>query len=456
MNSTLKTALPIVLVVLMVFGVTFMSQFTAPQKAKDDGGPADLPPPLEVPLAERYAGYFEIGTTGRENRVAFMIRNARETPVYLTALTPSCALCTSASAAVIPPEVIRPCVDKTLPGLLTPLLPTNAILSAAAWTQARTQLKWHAFEFSNASNKFELPAAAPHTGPAWAVLELGFDMKDAGAPAPRKAYFDVYDAQGQKLLPQPFTFTVYSGGREVQELTTTEFHVGTLTEGNPAQTFEVQCISALRDDLPPPAVAVGNNDPYVTVGPPQPLSAETLQNLSRAASAPATAGAQPPPPIYYRSGYRIPITVNREAGGKPMDVGAFDKEVFVSGGPGVTLKKPLRAHVQGSVAGIIQLENVTKIDFGSYDSNFAQKKEVRLWTDKPGVELEALPEQTVPTFLKAALGPPTSAAGRTYWPLTVQIPTKEGRQPPWDGIVYLRTKGPTPVTIRVQVSGHGR
>ncbi|QEL18175.1 hypothetical protein [Limnoglobus roseus] len=275
-------------------------------------------------------------------------------------------------------------------------------------------------------------------------------------PSPRHAYFDAYDAKGQKLLPQPFNFTVYSGGREALELLKTEFNVGTLTEGNPSQTVDIVGLSALRDNVPLPVLAVSNNDQHVTIGTPQPLSSESLEEYSRSASTPATPSGQAPPPIYYRSGYRIPVTVSREAGGRTMDVGAFDREVYVSGGPGVTLKKPLRAHIQGTVAGVIQLEGATKIDFGSYDSSVAHKKEARLWTEKKDIDIDVVADQTQPNFLKVTLGKATAEAGRTYWPLTVQIPAKEGRSSPWEGIIYLRTKGPNPTNIRIQVSGHGR
>lgn len=455
MNSTLKTVLPIALVVLMVFGITFMTQFTAdtPSKAPTE---VDNVAPIQVGNSERYVGYFEVGTTAKENRVGFFIRNARPSGVFLTALTPSCSVCTSADAAVIPPDAFATYLQQSAAGSLWFPTPPGNLLSAVSWVQTRQKVAWHHFEFANAKNRLELPAASESTGQTWALLELGFDMKDAAVPRPRSAYFDVYDAKDQKLLPQPFTFNVMAGGREAQELIQSDYNVGTLTDSHPDQVVEVLCVSALRDQLPKPVVAIGNTDPHVKVSEAEPIDRARLDDLSQKASSGPTTARGETPPIFFRSGYSYRITVSRDAKGKALDVGPFDKEVFISGGPGIVLKRPLRVHMEGTVVGAIQLEGVSKIDFGSYDSTFAQKKDVRLWTEKKGIELEVVPQQTEPNFLKVTLAQPTVEAGRTYWAMNVQIPAREGKRPPWDGIIFLRTKGENPVNVRVQVSGHGR
>lgn len=459
MNSTLKTVLPIVLVVLMVFGVTFMSQFTADPPPKPAAADGDNAAPIEVGNSERYLGYFEVGTTAKQNRVGFVIRNARPSGVALTALTPSCSVCTAADAAVLPADAFADYLRQSAAGAMWAPAPTGNLLSAVAWLQLRQKLTWHHFEFANPNNRLELPPASPDAGQTWALLELGFDMKDVAAPKARAAYFDVYDAKGQKLLQQPFTFSVVAGGREAMELVQSDFNVGTLTDSHPDQVVEVLCVSALREDLPKPVVAVVNADPHVIVSDPEPLDRDRLDALSiKASTGPASARGEQAPPIYYTSGYSYRVTASRDAKGKSLDVGPFEKELFLDARPGsgITLQRPLRVHLHGTVVGAVQLEGVSKIDFGSYDSAFVQKKDVRLWTEKKGVELEVLDKQTEPNFLKVTLGPPTAEAGRTYWAMTVQIPAREGKRPPWDGLIHLRTKGENPVTVKVQVTGHGR
>ncbi len=469
MNSTLKTALPIVLVVVMVFGLTFMSQFTAPTKPREEAEAVEDLPVLVIGNTERtynpshpdavnrvFQSYFEIGTEGKDNRVGFFVRNVRPAGVSLTALAPSCTTCTSIRGTVLPPDVFRAYLQEAAAGSLFGPTQTGNLFAALGWVHLRDKLTWHEFEFNNPRNRLELPAA-PDGGETWALLELGFKMAAVGPPAPKWAWFDAYDAKGTKLTPKPFEFSVNCGAREAMELTQYEYTLPDLSEGTPTQTIEVACVSAIRDALPPAVLRANNNDPYVKIGDPQPLTADALEAYSRAKTPPPQQGAPPPPAVNFRCGYRYTVTVAREANGKPMDMGEFSKELFVSGGPGVVLQKPYTVRLHGTVLGFIRLDgNQSKIDFGSYAGDFVQKKEVRLWTERPGVELEVLTEQTHPNFLKPTLGPPSAVAGRTYWTMTVQIPAKEGKQPPWDGIVYLRTKGPNPVTVKVPVSGHGR
>lgn len=470
MNSTMKTVLPIALIVVMVFAVTFMSQFTrnTPVPIEESDEPAALP--LLAGYAETkfelfpspdswhnrfHPGYFEVGTDESNNRVAFLIRNPRPSSVFLTALTPGCVACTSARAAAVPPDALRNYVQHVgLASLWSPY-PAGDLVGPIAWLQTRQKLSWHNFVFSDASNKFELPGATTAGGDSWGILELGFKMDSVVSPMARTAFFDLYDARGVKLLAEPYKFSVVAGGREAQELNVSDVAMPELTESNSSQAFEILCVSVTRPSLPPPVVAVGNQDPFVTVAKPIKLEADELIALSIAASARAQS-AGPPSVVMFQSGYRIQGAIRREANGRALDIGPYEKEVFVSGGPGIVLKTPARLRLHGVVVGAVRLEGTDKIDFGNYDGRFAQKKEVRLWTERKGLELEIVPELCDPSFLKPTLGKPFSEADRTYWTLTVQIPEKEGRRPPWEGFVYLKSKGEKPFNLRIQVSGHGR
>lgn len=468
MNSTLKTALPIGLVVLMVFGITFMSQFTAPAPPAVDRDEEQLALPLIVGNAEVkhdpvptapahdrfFTGNFEVGTDETRNRVGFVVRNARPTNVFLTALPPSCAACTSARGAAIPAPVLRNYFQHVAAGSLWSPYPTFDLVSAVAWAQARPKLAWHEFVFDDKSSKFELPGATAADGEAWGLIELGFKMSTATAPSPKHAAFDVLDSAGNKLSP-PYPFTVVVGGREAQEIHYPEFEVPELSDTSTAHNFEFICISATRTELPPPTVSVEGNDPHIALAKPIPLNARELDLVSRVASAKPQSGGGLVP-IQYLSGYRIPGSIQKDAGGRSIDLGPYEKNLFIGAGPGIVLQKPTRVKLHGSVVGAIRLEGINKIDFGSYDGNFVQKKDARLWTERKGLELEIVPELCSPNFLKVALAKPTFEADRTYWSLAVSIPAKEGRSPPWDGFIYLRSKGEKPLNIRIQVSGHGR
>ncbi len=468
MNSTMKTALPIGLVVLMVFGVTFMSQFTPPAPPRVDDAEPETELPLKVVTAELgydpaprphlwfhrfFPGYLEVGTDGAANRVGFIVRNARRSSVFLTALRPSCPACTTARAAVLPPAALANYFQHVAVGALPGAVPTGDLVSAIAWASLRPKLAWHEFVFNETSNKFELPGAAD-TGEAWGLLELGFAMTTAGTPTPKQAYFDLYDANGAKLVNEPQTFTAVLGGRDAQELPAVDFRLPELSDAGPSQAFELYVVSATRSQLPTPPITT-NGDPHLAVGTPVPLTLDEIISVSRAATTRAQAnGVQTV--VIYQCGYRIPVTVHRDAGGKSLDVGPYEKVLDVGTGPGIVVQKPTRIRVRGDVVGAVRLEGAATIDFGSYNGDFVQKKEIRLWTERKDIALEVDPKLSEPAFLKATLGAPTPIADRIYWTMTVQIPAKEGKRPPWEGSIYLRAKGDKPFNMRIHASGHGR
>lgn len=470
MNSTLKTALPIILVFLMVFGITFMSQFTAPAPVAVDQSEEDTAPPLVVGNAEIkfdpnpaapphdrfFPGNFEVGTEGNTNRVGFFVRNVRSSSVFLTALAPSCTACTSARAAAIPPELLKDYIQKSVIGSFGSPYPTGNLLSAITWTQVRHQLAWHDFVFKDVRNKFELPGASPGHGESWGLIELGFKMASAGPPLPKHAAFDVYDAKGQKLSAQPFPFTVVVGGREPQEVNITDYSIPELTETVDSHPFEILCVSATRTDLPPPSVSVDGQDPHIQLQEPIRLTSADLELVSRIASAMPQSNNTPPNSSSFRSGYRIRGKILRDANGRTLDMGPYEKFIFVGAGPGIVVSKPTRVRFHGLVSGAIHLEGSNKIEFGSYNGDYVQKKEIRIWTERKNIELDVVSDLCSPSFIKPTLSKPSVEAGRTYWTLTVTIPAKAGKSPPWEGFVYLRSKGESPLNIRIQTSGHGR
>jgi hypothetical protein len=468
MNSTMKTALPIGLVVLMVFGVTFMSQFTAPPAARIDDDEPETELPLKTGSAElRYdpmpppnlwyhrffPGNFEVGSDGTDNRFGFIIRNARRSSVFLAALTPSCSTCTSARAAVFPADALNSYFQTVAAGTMPSAMPIGDLTTAIAWASLRQKIVWHEFTFNDPANKFELPGATEQ-GETWGLLELGFKVTTAGTPSVKSAFFDLYNSKGEKLSIDPFPFSVMFGGRDAQEVFTTDFRLPELSDANPAHAFEVICVSATRSSLPPPTLSA-NGDPHIVITKPIPLGAEELQALSRAASARAQSGGVPTL-VSYKCGYRIQAMMHRDANGKSLDVGPYERTLVLGAGPGVVIQKPPRLHVRGEVVGAVRLEGASAIEFGSYNGDFAQKKEVRLWTERKGIELEVDPKLSDPNFLKATVGPPVAIADRTYWTLTVQIAAKEGKRPPWEGSIFLKAKGEKPFNIRIQTTGHGR
>lgn len=465
----MRTAFPILLVVALVFGVTFITQFstTPPPATTAIGGPTASGPAIEFPTAQvgydpvpadpdtsavdhankRFVGFFELGT--ENNLVPFHFRVTRPEPVRLSALHPSCGKCTSARGAVVPQADLDNYQATTARGLLPSLAfgPAPDLLSALAWAEVYGKLNWHRFDFARPQDMMTVPAGSVDR-PTVGLIELAFKIGAVGKPSTVSAAFDLYDSDGKKVNTQPTVLNVMFAGREPFEVAPTLLDVGELAEGVEPKAFEVVAFSAVRDDFPPPTLGTVVPDPFLRVGPPVPLTAADRLRVAYQTSERAQY------PIRVRSGYRYKIEVLRQADGKALDIGKLERELFAAS---PTTQTTYRVAVVGTVSGLVRLEDgAAKIDFGSYQAEYEKKKSVTLLSDQPGLELELVPEQCNPRWVTFTLGPPVRDGNRTRWPVELYIKAKDGRYPPWEGTLFLRTKGPNPTNIRIPVTGHGR
>ena len=468
MNSTMKTILPIGLVVALVFGVTFLSQFTnTPKPVANDpnGASSDLGPPLHVPYSlvyynpdsvaepnivnQYYPGFYELHTEG--NWVAFPVGNRRAHELKIVAVKRSCSKCTGARAAAIPTEDFQAQLRTIATGTMPSISPVPDILSGIAYVAMRSKLQWQTFDFDHPEKTFAIPAATSPGATSMALIELGFEIKAIGEPTPVVVHFDVLNEKNERMITEPLPFAVKFAGREPFEVYPRDMEAGEFPDGTNVRTHDLLVYSIVRDfdAFPPPQIVVGGNDPYVTSDKAVALTDVELDKLAFNLSNTFKY------PVRIRSGYRIPINIHREAGGKSLDIGPFEKEIHVGSSQGGK-DKTYRVGIKGTIYGAIRLESDNKINFERYDSDAGKKLKPRLWTERTELELEVVPELCDPKFLKVELSASEIVLNRKYWTLNVQILPKEGRRPPWDGIVYLRTKGPNPINVRIPVSGHGR
>jgi hypothetical protein len=463
----MKIVLPLGLLIALVFGVTYITQFTpTPRRDADGAGPgAAAGPPVEfatqtieyspgpgdrsaVELINYYfPGFFEVGTD--RNMVGFMFRSNRPDPIKVSALPPSCGACTSARGAILPPEAVNAYLAKAAAGRLWGPGPAPDLLSALGWAELYANLQWHTFDFARPDQMMTVPGAAAGDRP-WGLIELAFKIASAGPPSAKHAYFELYAADGTKITPLPLTLTVTIAGREPIEVYPLELDVGDLGPGAPPRTVELYVFSATReaDRLPPPTLAPAAVDPFLTVGPAVPLTAGELKTLEGRVLGEYKAA------IRARGGYRFAVTFRREADGRTHDIGKVDRDLYVAS-TGVT--KTYKINLHGTVSGLVRLEGgKPTIELGTYEASYQKKATARVIADRPELELELVPGECQPAFVKYTLGPPETESGRRSWPVQMNIDRNAGRSPPWTGALVLRTKGPNPTTIRIPVSGHGK
>jgi hypothetical protein len=284
--------------------------------------------------------------------------------------------------------------------------------------------------------------------PSWVLLELDFKMYGESPPNTVRAYFDLFDTKKERLLPAvPLEFRVGYATREAFEIWPREIKAGELPEGIQPQMFDIYALSMTRDDIPPPVPAVNGNDPTISFEKPVKLDAAECGQLAAKLTRELNA------PIRVRSAWRMVMTLRREANGVVPEAGDFEKAVEFSNP--VTLRTA-KLPIKGQVIGPVRLEGGTKIELGSYESNFTVTKQAKFVSERTTMELELVPERCEPKFLQLSLGKPEVAFGRKSWPLKITIAEQQGRRPPWNGTIVLREKGPNGAVFRFPITGHGR
>lgn len=461
MNSAMKTALTIVLLVAAVFGITVISQLSPNNPTPPGSGSVVTAPQalaigftdyLFDPHAEPenyhhrlFNGFFEVGSGGTNtsrNWVGFTLRNLRSAPTILAPLPPSCGKCTSARAAALPDPAVQAFAAQAAAGQFLAISGVPNPLAAIAWAEQVAPLNWFVFDFADLERRFEMPPA-----PTWCLLELDFKVTHVGPPTPVKAFFDVLDAKNDKLKPTAQEFVVTYAGREPLEIWPRDVNVGELAEAAEPRTVELYAFSMTRSHLDEPISQVNGNDPLVSVSPPRALTPAECDQLAVRLST-ELKGA-----VRVLSGYRYLVTIRRDAPGQPADVGDFEKGIQFAAAGQTQRTQPIT--LKGIVTGAVRLDGATKIELGRYDAARPFRKEIRLVSERTNFDLELVPEQCKPGFLRVSLGEPVVEFGRKSWPLTIAIDEQQGRRLFTDGVIVLKSKGPNPTRFRFAVTGHG-
>jgi hypothetical protein len=224
--------------------------------------------------------------------------------------------------------------------------------------------------------------------------------------------------------------------------------VGELSEGSPPKPHEILVWSATREfgeRHPPPVVRAAEEGPTVTIGPAVPFTADEMERHNALLSAEAKA------PSRVLSAYRYAATPSRESNGKPADLGPFTKPIYIASTDGDRATVTL----VGNVVGAIRLGEGKEVNFGTYEAQYAKSMRARVVSERTDLDLEVVPGETRPRFVKATLDPPTVEGGQKVWRMTMTIDANQGFIANWTGSVVLRTTGPNPITVRVPVKGSG-
>lgn len=498
MSLNAKIGIAVVALVFLVFVATFVAMLPKGGDDTTTGGQVETPKKgltdyvtamRYVPNGPRaeyreYQQYFETG----EHTVPFWLANENEVPLTVTFVSTSCTACSLAEFAVVPALPFNPEGDPDPFGAVVGGIAGKASvlgkddppfgLNDVAY-RARQRIEaaippanWKRLKPPGSTRDdfvddkvVEIPAAAGPDKPTWVIvrlnikvtaaktLETHFECRrpDSPVPLPFALYAAVVPVEPCEVYPPMVDFrTMTEDQRSAEEVVYYWSHTRTLT-GTPELS-----------KLPPPAIAAVRV-PNVSFTPPVPATQDELDALAKQLAP----DLKTSPPVRVSAAYKTTLRFNRTAtaaDGKTTeaDLGLYERMVDLppDGGGLILTKTPsvtVRANLLGSVR-LVDGPNVRddRINLGSFNVRNELVREVSLESDKPGLELEAVPEMTEPKYLRLDPEIKTERKGdRTRWAITLRMDKGVGGGEMKPGsVVVLRIKS-TGQLVRIPVTGRG-
>ena len=471
MRSNLLAGLGVGMLLVVVFGITFIAQYTGGTE-KDQvvtGEAAAISGvPLEFPKSEMgydptsddvdkkyFEGFFEV--TDQLHKVNFWFKNTHTQPVYLTVRGRTCSSCTSANVAVVDPEVVKQFeslqafgVQASVARLGVGVGPSANLGTLLAHMTLLNSLKWQPLDFETPDVGVTIPAATDVNSPTWGVFQMVVKVTGIGS---KRLGAEVGMAVGKSpSVRQVFGVTIV--GASIFDVTPRKLDFGDFPESATPRGAEILYWSATRDqgELPAPAVNVNVKDAFLRVGTPVPLTRAEMEYLS----ADKLGG-----PSRVKGGYRVPVTLLRKlpptevssGSSTQLDVGPYERQIgFTSIG-----NTSLAVAVSANVTGILSLRDGGVIDLKDFNGRSGVERSVVVVSDRADLTLEIVPEECVPKFVAVTLNAPRMVAGRQEWSIKLVVPPDACQTDlPPDSAVVLRGKsGGETVKVKLLMKGRG-
>ncbi|MBY0513985.1 MAG: hypothetical protein K2P78_08760 [Gemmataceae bacterium] len=457
-KSTIKVVLPLVALVGVVFGVTYLSTYVPkstdsadPNAKVGDGKEPALSfysstrswnPESADPQDHSFPGFYE---RGAEGKAQFWFENRNPAPVTLKLVGVSCAACSKGTLYVVPPATTRQALHLTAGLAGGPVLAAGpvAVLDVNRLTPAA------AFQFEDPTKvEFTVPAAVENPdgwSPTWGVLELGFTARES------KTLYAKFRAEVAGGRSDELQFAIAFEVAEPVRVFPDLVDLGQFPESAPPPPRDFIVYSSTRSqaEFPAPTIVVfpgsGGNAKFVTTGAPVPLTPDQQAFLFAALSERAKK------PVRVTAAYRVPVEVTNTAGDARLDIGLLERQIQVTG-LGID---PKTITVRGNVRGGVWLANGNAIDLGGFRSSNGGTFTDEVVTDDPKAELVVVEGQQRPEFVKVTLDRQEPFGGKGLFKVRIQVPPGKQVGQITDGVIVLEKKGPTPQRIRIPLKGRG-
>lgn len=505
LKSTLKIAVPIVALMSVIFGITLLSRYTPEPIERDKGAGGDSgqtrtepplrfftstrtwdPPlltpeyrhlpllapsadpskedPLAFSLQDRiFQGFYEPSPEVR--RAAFWFENRNPQSVTLQLKGVNCGACSGGRLASIPPEVTKAYLHRTALAAL-PIGVFNAFGVGLADPAAEfSKLNWTTHKFSESPNATYKVAAAPAVAdkwaPQWGILELTFSVsKDPKVPLESvfATQVDGTDNVGGHK------FSIFFAPSEPFAVSRPTIDVGEINQLTGDREYTFLLYSATRGpgsefgDLDKPVCTV-QATPGIDPGP-----FVAVTNIQRVPDGDLFEVAQQTAKTgrltKVQAAYRITVALRPQVGDARLDIGAFDRTVFMTVGNSTASVK-----ISAMVRGAVWLANgKTEIEIPTFKGRLGTVHTPELVTESSAIELAVAEDECRPRFFKYELVKKPERGGQGYYDLKITVPpTRQYGAIDRSSVVVLEVrpakgaKGPgaAPQRIRIPVRGSG-
>jgi hypothetical protein len=439
----------------LVFAVTFATMYrgSGHGQARSDeylrlSFPRPLYPPGDKPVVSEY---------GRPGSCVFWFYNPHDRDVQIGGARKSCK-CSDVRVQIVPREILPTFYGCKIglagavsaAGTLLPPAATGLALSAAQEDWAAEQLRslGQAVEVSDEHAALVPAHALGAVHVTWKTEKIETRVMSVWMWTDSKANENAAKLDVSTTIVPPLEVPVDS---HVLDL-------GTLSEQRLPFTTDICCFSKTRDALAVtvktnPGAPADGSDPF-QLGAPVRASDAECRDLEQRWSIGEV-----------RCAYRVPVTLRPVApdGKTPWELGIFRREVeFACAEAGI---EPLQMTVTGRIEGPVKVgegEREGMILFGAFRAGQGAQQHIVLQSDVKGLDLEVDVGRLPPFLAVPQLSPPEVAStGHRTWRLRVTVPPDkaaghfpDSRLPGYgDSAIYLKTKEPTPRTIRIPVAG---
>lgn len=498
-KSALRIAVPLVMLVAVVFGLTYITQYT-PQVEEDkpDGtgpqvntGEPPLrffnsvrrwdPPLLSAPgyrhlpllapsavasdadqsfafsLQDRtFQGVYE-QSAQHQRATQFWFENRNPNPVVMQLKYVSCGSCTGGRVAAIPPDVTRSLFQHTavaaLPvGVFNPF--GVALTQPLAGLAAPAALTWtdHTFDKDHKEVTYRVPAAPANPDKwtaQWGILELKFKVSEKDTSKTLDIAFatQVENSPGQQDANQ---FRIMFENARGFALSQTALDAGKIDALSGERKFDLLMYSATRGpgsefgDLAPPVGAVDGFDSVKFV---EVVKVERVPEAELADIAEQLATEQKRL-TRVRAAYRVTVAFRPKVGDTRLDIGKFERVVSFASGDAVAA-----VTVKAAVAGSVRLDSgAGEFELATFNGGKGTTQAIDLTTDAAGIELAVVREECEPKNFEFVLEKQPPRGDRGHYKLKVTV---AGGQVfgATKGFVVLDVKGPNPQRMRIPFKG---